>query len=44
MPGVRGLIFFGFRSSGRLTVGRLLLTKIQVPMLFVQGTRDAFAT
>ncbi len=46
LPGVRGLIFFGFplhppkRPSG---VRAQHLFKIRIPLLFVQGTRDPFA-
>jgi len=43
---VRGLVFFGFplHAAGKPSVDRAAhLTEISVPMLFVQGTRDALA-
>jgi predicted alpha/beta-hydrolase family hydrolase len=47
LPGVRGLVFLGFPlhpankpSSERATH----LADVQVPMLFLQGTRDALAS
>ena len=46
MPGVRGLVFFGFplHPPGRPGIGRAEhLTSVDVPMLFLQGTRDEFA-
>ncbi|HEV2672131.1 MAG TPA: alpha/beta family hydrolase [Gemmatimonadales bacterium] len=46
MPGVRGLIFFGFplHAPGRPSTTRAdHLTSVDVPMLFLQGTRDEFA-
>ena len=46
MPGVRGLIFFGFplHPPGRPGIDRAKhLTSVDVPMLFLQGTRDEFA-
>jgi uncharacterized protein len=47
MPGVRGLVFLGFplHPPGRPSDarGRHLLD-VQVPMLFLQGTRDDFAS
>jgi len=46
MPGVRGLIFFGFplHPPGRPSTTRAdHLTSVDVPMLFLQGTRDEFA-
>jgi predicted alpha/beta-hydrolase family hydrolase len=46
LPGVRGLIFLGFplHPPGRPTAERgAHLEKIEVPLLFLQGTRDAFA-
>lgn len=46
MPGVRGLVFFGFplHPPGRPATSRAdHLTAIDVPMLFLQGTRDEFA-
>ena len=47
LPGVRGLVFFGFplHPPGRPGVERAEhLSAIQIPMLFLQGTRDEFAT
>lgn len=46
LPGVRGLVFFGFPlhppgKPGTERAGHLPLVK--VPMLFLQGTRDEFA-
>jgi predicted alpha/beta-hydrolase family hydrolase len=46
MPGVRGLAFFGFplHPPGRPGTSRAEhLTSVDVPMLFLQGTRDEFA-
>ena len=46
MPGVRGLVFFGFplHPPGRQGIERAEhLTAVDVPMLFLQGTRDEFA-
>jgi len=46
MPGVRGLIFFGFplHPPGRPSTTRAdHLTSVDVPMLFLQGTHDEFA-
>lgn len=46
MPGVRGLVFLGFplHPPGRPGVSRAEhLTSVDVPMLFLQGTRDEFA-
>ena len=46
LPGVRGLVFFGFplHPPGRPGIGRAdHLTSVDVPMLFLQGTRDEFA-
>src|SRR5919197_1692225 len=46
MPGVRGLVFFGFplHPPGRPGTSRAdHLTSVDVPMLFLQGTRDEFA-
>jgi predicted alpha/beta-hydrolase family hydrolase len=46
MPGVRGLVFFGFplHPPGRPSTTRAdHLTSVDVPMLFLQGTRDEFA-
>ncbi len=47
LPGVRGLVFLGFplHAPGRAGVARAAhLANVTVPMLFVQGTRDDFAT
>ena len=47
LPGVRGLVFFGFplHPPGRPGVERAEhLSAIQIPMLFLQGARDEFAT
>ena len=47
LPGVRGLVFFGFplHAPGRPGVERAdHLGSVQIPMLFLQGTRDEFAT
>jgi predicted alpha/beta-hydrolase family hydrolase len=46
LPGVRGLIFFAFplHPAGRLGIARSKhLSRVEVPMLFLQGTRDALA-
>ncbi|HYX82078.1 MAG TPA: alpha/beta family hydrolase, partial [Gemmatimonadales bacterium] len=46
MPGVRGLVFFGFplHPPGRPGTQRAEhLKSLDVPMLFLQGTRDEFA-
>jgi predicted alpha/beta-hydrolase family hydrolase len=46
MAGVRGLVFFGFplHAPGRPGIARAEhLTSVDVPMLFLQGTRDEFA-
>jgi predicted alpha/beta-hydrolase family hydrolase len=46
LEGVRGLVFFGFplHAAGKPSVERAAhLADISVPMLFVQGTRDALA-
>ena len=46
LPGVRGLVFFGFplHAPGKPSDERAEhLTKVRVPMLFLQGTRDEFA-
>ncbi|WP_421725282.1 alpha/beta family hydrolase [Bauldia sp.] len=46
LPGVRGLIFFGFplHASGKPSVERAdHLSSIELPMLFLQGTRDSLA-
>ena len=46
LPGVRGLAFLGFplHPAGKPSIARAEhLSDIQVPMLFLQGTRDALA-
>ncbi len=46
LPGVRGLIFLGFplHAPGKPGVERAdHLARVTHPMLFLQGTRDAFA-
>src|SRR6266480_2294526 len=46
LPGVRGLVFLGFplHPPGRPGDGRAgHLAQVQIPMLFLQGTRDEFA-
>ncbi|HEY6208858.1 MAG TPA: alpha/beta family hydrolase, partial [Gemmatimonadales bacterium] len=46
LPGVRGLLFLGFplHPPGRPGDQRAEhLTQVQIPMLFLQGTRDEFA-
>ena len=46
LPGIRGLVFFGFplHPAGKPSVDRAAhLSGIDVPMLFLQGTRDALA-
>src|SRR6267154_3960065 len=46
LPGVRGLVFFGFplHAPGKPGTTRAAhLTSVDVPMLFLQGTRDEFA-
>ncbi len=46
MPGVRGLVFLGFplHAAGRPGSERAAhLLKVDVPLLFVQGTRDRLA-
>src|SRR2546427_193008 len=46
MPGVRGLVFLGFplHAPGKPGTTRAEhLTSVDVPMLFLQGTRDEFA-
>jgi predicted alpha/beta-hydrolase family hydrolase len=46
LPGVRGLVFLGFplHAPGRPGTQRAEhLTSVDVPMLFLQGTRDEFA-
>jgi predicted alpha/beta-hydrolase family hydrolase len=47
LPGVQGLVFFGFplHPPGRPGTSRAEhLSQVQVPMLFLEGTRDEFAT
>jgi len=47
LPGVRGLAFLGFplHPAGRPSQDRAQhLFDVQIPMLFLQGTRDALAT
>lgn len=46
LPGVRGLVFLGFplHPPGKPSDGRAKhLFEVQIPMLFLQGTRDEFA-
>ncbi|MCZ6766142.1 MAG: alpha/beta hydrolase [bacterium] len=46
LPGVRGLVFLGFplHAPGRVGDNRAEhLYSIEIPMLFIQGTRDALA-
>ena len=46
LPGVRGLVFFGFplHPAGKPSDERAAhLADVAVPMLFLQGTRDALA-
>ncbi len=46
LPGVRGLVFLGFplHAPGRPSTSRAdHLDAVQVPLLFLQGTRDEFA-
>ncbi len=46
MPGVRGLVFVGFplHPAGKPSIERSAhLAAVQVPMLFLQGTRDELA-
>jgi uncharacterized protein len=46
LPGVRGLVFLGFplHAPGRPSDTRAQhLSQVEVPMLFLQGTRDDFA-
>lgn len=46
LPGVRGLVFFGFplHPPGKPGTARAEhLTSVEIPMLFLQGTRDEFA-
>ena len=46
LPGVRGLVFVGFplHPAGKPSSGRAVhLAQVALPMLFLQGTRDALA-
>jgi predicted alpha/beta-hydrolase family hydrolase len=46
LPQVRGLVFFGFplHPAGKPSLARAAhLAQVQLPMLFLQGTRDALA-
>ncbi len=46
LPGIRGLVFFAFplHPAGKPSVSRAdHLAKVAIPMLFLQGTRDALA-
>ena len=46
LAGVRGLVFFAFplHPAGKPSVARAdHLAKVAIPMLFLQGTRDALA-
>ena len=46
LPGVRGLVFFAFplHPAGKPSVSRAdHLAKVAIPLLFLQGTRDALA-
>jgi hypothetical protein len=46
LPGVRGIVFFGFplHAPGRASAERgEHLARVEVPMLFLQGTRDSLA-
>ena len=46
LPGVKGLVFFGFpfHPSGRDSAERgVHLADVELPMLFLQGTRDKLA-
>jgi predicted alpha/beta-hydrolase family hydrolase len=46
LPGVRGFVFYGFplHPAGRPSVSRAAhLPEVRVPMLFLQGSRDALA-
>jgi predicted alpha/beta-hydrolase family hydrolase len=46
LPGVRGLVFFAFplHTAGKPSVERAAhLADIEVPMLFLQGTKDTLA-
>ncbi len=46
LPGVQGIVFFGFplHAPGKPSTERgEHLVRVQIPMLFLQGTRDSFA-
>ena len=46
LPGVQGLVFFGFplHPAGKISRDRAAhLTAVNMPMLFLQGTRDRLA-
>jgi predicted alpha/beta-hydrolase family hydrolase len=46
LPGVRGLVFLGFplHPAGKPSADRAThLSKVRIPMLFLQGTRDTLA-
>jgi predicted alpha/beta-hydrolase family hydrolase len=46
LPGVRGLVFFGFplHPAGKPSMDRAAhLAAVDIPLLFLQGTRDALA-
>jgi uncharacterized protein len=46
LEGVRGLVFFGFplHPAGKLSIDRAAhLSAVTIPMLFLQGTKDALA-
>jgi predicted alpha/beta-hydrolase family hydrolase len=46
LPGLRGIVFFGFplHAPGRASAERgEHLARVEVPMLFLQGTRDSLA-
>jgi predicted alpha/beta-hydrolase family hydrolase len=47
LPGVRGLVFFAFplHPAGKPSTDRAKhLSNVEIPMLFLQGTRDALAS
>src|SRR3984957_1851075 len=46
LPGVSGVVFFGFplHPAGKPSIARAAhLSRVLIPMLFLQGTRDALA-
>jgi predicted alpha/beta-hydrolase family hydrolase len=46
LPGIRGLVFLGFplHPAGKPSIARAAhLSELKIPMLFLQGTRDALA-